>query len=106
MMWARLSQAMFVPPSQITPRKCTEDSPWSDRLILYDCPLFARKFPSASAPAVQDLLLDCNAQLDILGCEERRRRLQSLRPSSVSVNSTVKGMDPNLLEHILHESLN
>lgn len=65
---------MFVLASEISWRKCTEDSPWSDRLILFDCPLFARKFPPQSALVVKDLLLDCNAQLDILACQEARRR--------------------------------
>lgn len=99
---SRLSEAMFVPADQITHRKCTEDSPWSDRLILYDCPLFARKFPPASAPAVRDLLLDCNAQLDVLDCEERRRRLLSAHHISPDSNMSFGG-DVALLEAILGE---
>eukprot|EP00884_Botryococcus_braunii_P016679 jgi/Botrbrau1/3695/Bobra.0008s0022.1 len=99
----RLSEAMFVPADQITHRKCTEDSPWSDRLILYDCPLFARKFPRSSVRAVQELLLNCDAQLDIVECEERHRRLQSLNPDALSADISLGG-DNALLKVILGQS--
>ncbi len=69
---------MFLSAGEVTRGRCEEDSPWSDRLILHDCALFARKFPHGSVKAVHDLLTDCKQQLDILAmseCEDQRRVL-------------------------------
>ena len=54
---------MFVTTDSITKGACEEDSSWSDRLLVPDCPLFARKFPNETAPIVRDLFTDCRSKL-------------------------------------------
>ena len=39
---------------------------WDSALLAYDCPLFARKFPEATAAAVYEVLADCRNDLRIL----------------------------------------
>lgn len=61
---------MFVRPQQLTAGLCEEESLWSDKLLDFHCPLFARKFPNSTAMAVQDLLSDCSNKLDFTNCPE------------------------------------
>ena len=39
---------------------------WDPALLAYDCPLFARKFPEATAAAVYEVLADCRYNLRVL----------------------------------------
>ena len=66
----RLAKHMFLRPQQLTSDICEEDSLWSDKLLDFHCPLFARKFPNATAMAVHDLLADCSNKLDFTNCPE------------------------------------
>lgn len=62
----RLSKEMFVRAgAPASTALCSEESPWSNRLLGPSCPLFARKFSNNTADAVRSLpplsLSPCNA---------------------------------------------
>ncbi|KAK9907953.1 hypothetical protein WJX75_000484 [Coccomyxa subellipsoidea] len=67
----RLTKEMFVQAgAPASAALCSEESPWSNRLLAPSCPLFARKFSDATADAVLGLLTDCGARLDIAACRQ------------------------------------
>ncbi|KAK9835257.1 hypothetical protein WJX84_005095, partial [Apatococcus fuscideae] len=66
----QLVKHMFVTTDSITKGACEDESSWSDRLLVPDCPLFARKFPNETAPILRDLLTDCRSKLDIVQSEK------------------------------------
>lgn len=66
----KLSKHMFVLPSQLTNSICEEDSAWSDKLLDFHCPLFARKFPNATAMAIRNLYANCQNKLDFINCPD------------------------------------
>lgn len=59
---------MFIPLSQLSVSSCDEESVWSDKLMDFHCPLFARKFPNSTALAIKDLTGDCKNKVDITAC--------------------------------------
>lgn len=65
--------ASFARTDDLTPRSCKSERRWSKRSLVYECPLFARKFGNLTAKAVHNLLIDCEAGLQILdlgdGCD-------------------------------------
>lgn len=73
---------VFAKPEQLSTSLCEEDSVWSDKLLDFHCPLFARKFPSVTAVKVRDTLADCQNKLDIIQCggsQSKGRRVLSLQ---------------------------
>lgn len=54
----RLTREMFVRAgAPASAALCSEESPWSNRLLAPSCPLFARKFSNHTADAVRSLLI-------------------------------------------------
>ncbi|CAL8469170.1 g8711 [Coccomyxa elongata] len=65
----RLTQEMFVRAgAPASAALCSEESPWSNRLLAPSCPLFARKFSNHTGDAVLRLLTDCRNKLGIVAC--------------------------------------
>lgn len=70
----RLVKQVFARPSELSSALCEEDSVWSDKLLDFHCPLFARKFPNITALAIRDMLADCRNRLDIVACSDQNQQ--------------------------------
>lgn len=70
----RLVKQVFAQPSELSSASCEEDSVWSDKLLDFHCPLFARKFPNVTAMAIRDMMADCRNRLDIVACSDQNQQ--------------------------------
>jgi hypothetical protein len=66
---------MFVHAKKVSRDLCLVEDTWMNRVLDWTCPLFARKFKASAASAIEALYSDCKAHLDVLKCNNERRRL-------------------------------
>ena len=71
---ARLVKTVFARPSDLSSAVCEEENVWSDKLLDFHCPLFARKFPNITSYIVRDVLADCRNRLDIVACSDQNQQ--------------------------------
>ena len=75
---------------------CSEESPWSNRLLAPSCPLFARKFSDATADAVRSLFsafllpTECS-NLCTIECGNSRKIALLCRSTPVAVSNKLFG---------------